>query len=132
VNLFVGGSIPLGHLQTKGLHPVPWRASSMMGAVYGLIDERKEHVGSGELSDNTRVCSWEGSQPPKLTHGVRILTLVLRLVHSDHIWHHCIQRTGGTACILKLSPSQRNSTLFQRVISLDSRISGMLIRVVSG
>jgi hypothetical protein len=25
----------------------------------------------------TRVCSWEGSQPPKLADGVRLLALVL-------------------------------------------------------
>jgi len=38
----------------------------MMGAVCGLIDEGKEDLGSRKLSDDTRVCSWEGSQPPKL------------------------------------------------------------------
>ena len=30
------------------------------------------------LFTTLQVCSWESSQPPKLTHGVRILTLVLQ------------------------------------------------------
>ena len=30
-----------------------------------------------EKSSNTRVCSWESRQPPKLLHGVRLLALVL-------------------------------------------------------
>ena len=29
------------------------------------------------IGGDTRACSWESSQPPKLTHGVQILTLVL-------------------------------------------------------
>ena len=32
----------------------------------------------GHLRSNQQACSWESSQPPKLTHGVRILTLVLQ------------------------------------------------------
>ena len=62
-----------------------------MDAVCGLIDEGKEVLDGEELSVFTRVCSWEGSQPPKLTHGVRILTLVLfpsmwEVIHGD--LHH--------------------------------------------
>ena len=78
MNLADRGSIPLGHPETKGLHSVPWIASSRIDAVCGLINE-EEVLGSRNLTNVTRACSWESSQPPKLTHGVRILTLVLRL-----------------------------------------------------
>lgn len=45
MNLFDGGSIPLGHLETA-------------------------------------VCPWEGRQPPKLSHGVRILAPLLLIANA--------------------------------------------------
>ena len=81
-----------------------------------------------------RVCSWESSQIPNLTHGVRLLALVLYVPRCffdtrARMGSQGIERSAGTK-ICRRGSTEKGSALVKRLMLVQIQSSAPYIPMV--